>query len=104
MVRMENITDRELLTAYIRARYPQQDNTRAVCVIYLDEIEDESTMNMLMETLEECGVRPSGYFTHPGKLILEMPSGLATQLCNKMHKESFTILVYKDVILINENR
>ncbi len=104
MVRMENITDRELLTAYIRARYPQQDSTRAVCVIFLDEIEDESKMNTLMEAMEACGVRPSGYFVHPGKLILEMPYGLATQLCNKMHKESFTILVYKDGVLINENR
>lgn len=104
MVRMENITDRELLTAYIQMRYPKQDFTRSVCVIMLDEIEFEGEFENLKAAMEEAGVLPQGYFLHPGNLIIEMPSGLATQLCNKFQKEGFTILVYKDGEIIHENR
>ena len=104
MVRMENITNRELLTAYIRMRYPQQDNSRTVCVIMLDEVEFEGEMDLLKEAMEEYQVLPQGYFMLPGNLIIEMPAGLARSLCNKFQKASFTILLYQDGEIIHENR
>lgn len=104
MVRMENITDRELLTAYIQMRYPKQVSSRYVCVIMLDEVEFDGELELLKEAMEEAGVLPQGYFMHPGNLIIEMPAGLALQLCNKFQKQGFTILVYKDGEIIHENR
>lgn len=104
MVRMENITNRELLTAYIRMRYPKQDNSQAVCVIMLDEVECEDKMNMLKDAMEESRVLPQGYFMLPGNLIIEMPAGLAISLCNKFKKAGFTILVYRDGNIIHENK
>lgn len=104
MVRMENISNRELLTAYIQSRYPKQNNSRYVCVIALDEIEFDGEMDAVKEALAEAGVLPQGYFLHPGNLIIEMPAGLAMQICNKFQKNGFTILVYKDGEIIHENR
>ena len=104
MVRMENITDRELLTAYIRMRYPKQDGSRYVVAIALDEIEFDGEWEKLVAALQESGVPAGGYFMHPGNLIVEMPAGLATQLCNRFQKEGFTILVYSNGEIIHENR
>ena len=104
MVKMENINHRELLTAYIQMRYPKQDSTRYVVTIVLDEIEFDSEREDLEYALEESGVPAGGYFMHPGILIVEMPSGLAMQLCNRFQKAGFTILVYRDGEIIHENR
>lgn len=104
MVRMENITDRELLTAYIQMRYPKQDSSRNVCVIMLDEVEFDGEMDLLKEAMEERGVLPQGLFMHPGNLIIEMPAVLARHLCNQFQKASFTILLYQNGEIIHENR
>lgn len=104
MVKMENITNRELLTAYIQMRYPKQDSTRYIVAIDISDIEFESELKALTAALEESGVPAGGYFMHPGNLIIEMPAGLATQLCNRFQKAGFTILVYNNGEIIHENR
>ena len=104
MVRMENITNRELLSAYIAQRYPQQSANNAVCVISLDEIEFEGEFEMLKQELAKADVLPSGYFLHPGNLIIEMPAGLANKLCNEFSKAGFTILIYQNGEIVHENQ
>ena len=104
MVRMENITHRELLTAYIQARYPRQNHANRVVAIVIDEIEFDSEREGLLNTLEDCGVPAGGLFMHPGLLIVEMPTGPAMHLCNQFQKAGFTILVYQDGEVVHENR
>lgn len=104
MVKMENITNRELLTAYIQMRYPKQNSSMDVVAIALDEIEFDGEMENLTKALQESGVPAGGYFMHPGNLIIEMPAGLAMRLCNQFQKAGFTILVYRNGEIIHENR
>ncbi len=101
---MESITNKELITAYIKARYPWQFNTRNVVVIDLYNMDTESELDHLTQALEEAAVPASGDFLHPGILIIEMPAELAIQLCNKFDKAGFDILVYENGKIIHENR
>ena len=98
-MRMEHISNHELLKSYIRQNYA---NGRVI-VVDMNGGDSASEDATLYSDLKRLGVLPDTFII-PGWFIFETTSAVCMKLMRDYHKSSHAIFVFENGELIDENR
>lgn len=97
---IEFMTNRQLLSAYLKANHPDA----SVLAIWTDTIDSFDEWETVKKELDKLGHLPPANFMLPGILIIEMPKLIALKLVNRHDKGGIVMEVYENGECVHENR
>lgn len=100
MKRIETVTERELMGAYLKASYPGTP----VLVIWNPLMGDDPEIKALRHELDHMGYGPgNAMWALDGNILITMPDYAAHQLINSHDHGSFRMELWEDGQCIHEN-
>lgn len=104
MMKIESISQRELVEAYLKAHYSRNAD---VLVIWMDSIDSAQEWESLLKYLDGLGVKPPVAFRSilDGVIIIEgLPDGVIKNVINVFDKAGIRLEQYDNGECVHENR
>ena len=99
-MKMECITEHELLTAYMGQHYADKD----ALVIFQEDADSWDELQTVLKELDDVGFLPPKAYGPCGILIIEMPYGFAQKLINDHNKGFVRMELFSNGVCVHENQ